>query len=75
MDGVPAPKAVDEAIGNNLTEFPCRCGETHKGDYGIYDYGHHMCFHDKYPLTWLEKPISAMCIQCGMVFGIEEGEE
>ena len=25
--------------------YPCRCGETHRGPYALYDYGHHTCFH------------------------------
>lgn len=76
---LPAPKAVDEAVKAGLTEFPCRCGEIHKGDYGIYDFGHHMCFHDV-GLCWLlgpqecpdPKEWSLMCPICGMVFDIIE---
>jgi hypothetical protein len=26
--------------------WPCRCGETHRGDYGFYDFIHHNCDHD-----------------------------
>lgn len=72
--GVPAPEAVQKAITENLTEFPCRCGKTHRGDYGIYDFGHHMCFHEM-ELLWLhfdpETGCSVMCPQCGNVWSIQ----
>lgn len=33
--------------------YPCRCGETHRGPYGAYDYDHHNCMHDS-PLIALD---------------------
>lgn len=53
--------------------FPCRCGETHRGPYGIYDYGHHNCFHDS-PLVRVapdEEPDYLMCPDCGKSFRAE----
>ena len=44
--------------------WPCRCGETHRGDYGPYDFGHHNCDHG--PMWFMEdiEP-TVMCSQCG----------
>jgi hypothetical protein len=60
--------------GNEV--FPCRCGETHTGDYAVYDHGHHNCFHDA-ALVDIGKPEVEgylMCPQCGKTFWTEEGE-
>ncbi len=43
--------------------YPCRCGETHRGDYALYDMMHHECFHDC-ALIWLADR-AVMCPQCG----------
>src|SRR5574340_430488 len=53
--------------------YPCRCGATHRGEYAIYDYGHHMCFHDA-PLVWIIKGVQAMCSDCGKTFGFNEDD-
>ncbi len=58
---------------NEQEVFPCRCGETHRGDYAAYDYGHHNCFHDAGllpmdPLRGVEPQV--ICVECGKVFGI-----
>jgi hypothetical protein len=50
--------------------YPCRCGEIHAGPYGIYDHGHHNCFHDQ-PLMPIADGLSLMCPQCGLTFGVE----
>jgi len=51
--------------------FPCRCGETHRGDYAFYDSGHHECFHDGV-LWWLDEAIKhVMCSLCGNTWVIE----
>ena len=50
--------------------YPCRCGETHKGDYGFDDYMHHNCFHDE-PLVCLG--ISYwICPVCGRTWTTQE---
>lgn len=46
--------------------YPCRCGETHRGPYGVYDYAHHNCFHDA-KLVRLGVGYF-MCPQCGKAF-------
>ena len=48
--------------------YPCRCGEIHRGDYAIYDYGHHNCFHktDLIGLPAGKDKIQAICPECGM---------
>lgn len=50
--------------------FPCRCGETHRGDYAEYDFGHHNCFHDE-PLYPICETGQLMCPQCGKVFEVQ----
>mgnify|MGYP001620048011 CR=1 FL=1 len=49
--------------------FPCRCGQTHRGPYAVYDYGHHNCLHEA-PL-WELEPGWAICAACGLTFKIE----
>lgn len=54
--------------------YPCRCGETHRGDYAAYDYYHHNCFHTE-PLWDLSYPYLPrrsylMCPDCGEVFHV-----
>jgi hypothetical protein len=49
---------------------PCSCGRVHKGDYGLYDYWHHMCPHT-YPRTNLMDDVPGaepewMCGMCGL---------
>lgn len=45
--------------------YPCRCGETHRGDYGATDWGHHNCFHDA-PLWPIDgDPGHFICASCG----------
>jgi|SRR3990172_4565861 len=48
----------------------CRCGVEHTGDYAIYDFGHHMCFHDG-PL-WDIGLGQFVCSECGKDFRVEE---
>lgn len=70
-----APKAVDDALRNPVLEhnpqtgemeqvFPCKCGETHRGPYAIYDFGHHNCEHKGYPPSDLGDG-DRMCVECG----------
>ena len=49
--------------------FSCRCGVTHRGDYAVYDFGHHECFHDS-ALFRLDDE-SAICPDCGKMFELE----
>ena len=54
--------------------YPCRCGQTHSGDYGVYDWGHHNCFHNS-PLHEIDPenvPGYLMCPACGKTFWIEQ---
>ena len=55
------------AEGNEI--FPCRCGETHKGPYAAYDYGHHECFHESH-LVQLD-PYYVLCQECGNTWHTE----
>ncbi len=53
-------------------EYPCRCGETHRGPYAAYDYGHHNCFHasplQRVQCDWTDFLI---CGDCGQTFHVE----
>ena len=63
----------DATLANNNTVhfegseqvYPCWCGETHRGQYGLYDFGHHNCFHDE-PL--LQDEYGLICPLCGLTF-------
>lgn len=51
--------------------YPCRCGETHRGPYAAYTYGHHNCFHHA-SLVQIdaEMPDDFMCPLCGEMFHV-----
>jgi len=48
--------------------YPCRCGETHKGEYALYEFAHHECLHetDLMGLPAGKNKIQAICPNCGM---------
>lgn len=54
--------------GKTEPVYPCRCGVTHRGDYALYDWAHHNCFHDE-PLSRLGDD-QVMCPSCGEVFDV-----
>ena len=58
------------AEGKTEPVYLCRCGVEHTGDYAIYDYGHHMCFHDA-PL-WNIDYWHFVCSECGKPFTVED---
>ncbi len=48
--------------------YPCRCGETHRGDYALYDWGHHNCLHEG-RLFLSEQVLEGalvICMECGL---------
>ena len=49
--------------------YPCRCGVIHRGPYGLYDLGHHECFHEVPLLSPGDG--QAICPACGKSFGLE----
>ena len=51
--------------------YPCRCGETHRGDCAICDYGHHNCDHDD---ILHQTHGYGICVGCGKTMGIIEDE-
>ncbi len=62
--------------------WPCRCGETHRGDYGFYDWVHHICYHNEELL--LNTPFinqhdklvaQVLCPLCGEAWRGEGDEE
>ena len=54
-------------LEGNEQVYPCRCGETHRGEYGFYDYFHHTCDHDE--VLMLHEDIG-YCIACGKTISI-----
>ena len=53
--------------------YPCRCGETHRGPYAAYDYGHHNCFHEDGLIRLMDEyPNDLMCPSCGKTFRVRE---
>lgn len=68
-------------IENGERVYPCRCGITHRGDYGFVDWSHHNCFH-RGPLLDLgamcgedmnDTPVRSwlICGACGQTFNVE----
>jgi hypothetical protein len=51
--------------------YPCRCGETHRGDYAIYEYGWHNCFHTSDLLPVADDPTYVMCPECGQTWTVD----
>jgi len=54
--------------------YPCRCGETHRGDYALYEFGHHECFHNA-PLLDMGTSDGIegylACPDCGKTFSVK----
>lgn len=56
--------------GQGKRVYPCRCGQTHRGDWGLYEWDHHNCFHND-PLIEIdseEVPGYLMCPACCKTF-------
>ncbi len=73
--GIPAPH-IDEGLKvmrvvDGIEEWPCRCGEVHRGDRAIYDWGHHNCRHENYELILLGDD-QLLCAGCGNVWDMPE---
>jgi predicted RNA-binding Zn-ribbon protein involved in translation (DUF1610 family) len=55
--------------------YPCRCGETHRGPYAAYDYGHHNCLHDDGLIRLMEDaPDYLICPACGKTFCVRDAQ-
>ena len=51
--------------------YPCRCGETHRGEYAMEDFAHHNCLHEEKLLDWSDHgggERGLLCPQCGQGF-------
>ena len=57
-----------DANGNE--EFPCHCGEIHRGDYALYDFLHHNCRHPEILAPDDLVPDQLLCASCGQVFAM-----
>ena len=55
------PGALEQAC-------PCRCGQTHRGDYAIYDHGRHNCLHSEPLMRFPEMDDWYVCGECGETF-------
>jgi hypothetical protein len=59
---------------NGVQVFPCRCGETHVGDYAEYEFAQHNCDHDATLLfVDYDDPESegdAICPLCGKTWAM-----
>ena len=79
MRNVTGDSNITEIYENGERVYPCRCGKTHRGDYALYDFGHHNCLHETNLLGIPIKDncIQAICPQCGMSWqvDIEEDED
>ena len=56
--------------------YPCRCGETHRGEYAFHDYMYHNCFHDE-PLVDIGGEIGTpmwICPICSKVWATQSCE-
>ena len=53
-------------LENGQEVYPCRCGQTHRGDYALYDWMHHECFHEADLLRFPVDPDLIICPDCGM---------
>ena len=58
---------------NGKRIYPCRCGKTHRGNYAVYDFGHHNCLHETHLLGLPagKDKVQAICPQCGMSWLVE----
>ena len=57
---------VFDAQGQRV--FPCHCGKTHEGDYGLYDWAYHNCLHES-PLVHVDGQ-QFLCPHCGQSFEV-----
>lgn len=51
--------------------YPCRCGETHQGEWAMYVYYHHNCLHEEDLVslgTVVPGEIQAICPSCGQTW-------
>lgn len=58
---------------NGVQVYPCRCGETHRGEYAAYVFDHHECFHAVEMIleTVAGHPL-AICPACGKSWQMRE---
>lgn len=54
---------------NEQQVYPCRCGQVHRGDYALYEYGHHECFH-RCELVTIDRGY-VMCPECGQTWNVD----
>ena len=56
-------------------EYPCKCGTTHSGPYGLYDYGHCNCVHPLEVMVKDEMVGWEICGYCGQTLSSESGKK
>jgi len=63
---------TDYFVEDGERVYPCRCGETHRGQYAAEERRHHNCFHSEHII--ILGPAAApdeyqgCCITCGATF-------
>lgn len=67
MSGTDKPRYFE--AGQEV--YPCRCGETHRGDYAVEDFLHHNCYHDEFLRIGDGQVV---CTDCGKVSDLIEKE-
>ena len=59
--------------------YPCRCGETHSGQYAAEDFAHHNCAHDATLVCLSDQSAldvgdyDVMCPMCGAMWNVRRG--
>lgn len=61
--GTATSTATWAALEDGEQVYPCRCGETHTGEFGLHNYMHHNCFH-KAPLVDVGAEVGISMIAC-----------
>ena len=53
--------------------YPCRCGETHTGDYAAENYCFHNCLHEcnLEGCVLGDREVQAICPDCGMAWQVK----
>ena len=58
---------VTTASNNTTLGCPCRCGETHTGEYALEQYRHHECLHGQWVHVGQGQIICEACGACQMI--------
>jgi hypothetical protein len=72
---VTAAAGIQTVIEEGREVFPCRCGQTHRGDYAAETWNHHNCRHNE-KLMCIGgiggSEHQAICPECGRVWAFDD---